>query len=384
MSPCFGSGGIARRASHLAMWAAILLLLLAAGELGEPALPSPHMLIPLLIGLVVAVTGLVREHPPASLNRASQALLGVLMGTYLNVPALGHVAGSIAPFVVATLMTLLICQGAAWAMTRFGGVDRATATLGMIAGGSAAAVASAEDLDADGRQVAFMQYLRLGFVVASAPLLLSLILPPPAGGGGGPGAESPWHVVAGTDQVRGLAVLGAVAVLGVLVGRLLRLPSAALMGPMLVSAAVTVTGVASGFAPHGVLRGLLFTMIGLDVGLRFSRRAVRSLRRILPAALACTLAVSATCGALAWGLSALTRIPFGDAYLATTPGGINAVLATASSTHANLPLISSVQSLRLFEMAFLAPVLLRATFRERRTEGSERARGSGSRARICG
>ncbi|WP_030456890.1 AbrB family transcriptional regulator [Herbidospora cretacea] len=49
-----------------------------------------------------------------------------------------------------------------------------TATLGMIAGGSAAAVASARDLDADGRQVAFMQYLRLG-VVGGTPLLLNLL-----------------------------------------------------------------------------------------------------------------------------------------------------------------------------------------------------------------
>ncbi|WP_197038996.1 hypothetical protein [Herbidospora cretacea] len=34
-----------------------------------------------------------------------------------------------------------------------------------------------------------------------------------------------------------------------------------------------------------MLRSLLFTMIGLDVGLRFSRHAVRRLRRILPVAM---------------------------------------------------------------------------------------------------
>ncbi|WP_157518800.1 AbrB family transcriptional regulator [Herbidospora mongoliensis] len=348
------------RVRELVGWALVLPVMVAAGELGEPELPSPHMLIPLLLGLVAALTGLVRRPPPTVLNRGSQALLGVLMGTYLNVSALGQVAGSIVPLVVVTLLTLVICQGAAWAMVRFGGVDRATATLGMIAGGSAAAVASAGDLDADGRQVAFMQYLRLGFVVASTPVLLSLVLPSShAGGTSPPGEGSAWHLVTGPDQVTGLMILGAVALLGVIVGPRLRLPSSTMMGAMLVSAVVSATGLAHGFAPDGMLRSLLFTMIGLDVGLRFSRHAVWRLRRILPAAVVCVVVVSAACGVLAWVVSALTRIPFGDTYLATTPGGINAVLASASAAHANLALISSVQSLRLFEMAFLAPLLIR-------------------------
>ncbi|MET9241246.1 AbrB family transcriptional regulator [Nonomuraea sp. NPDC003709] len=363
--PRFRSSGIASRGAGVVLWAVMLCVMVVAGELGEPALPSPHMLIPLLLGLVMAVTGLVRDRPPAPLHRASQALLGVLMGTYLNVSALSQVAGSIAPFIVVTLMTLLICQGAAWAMVRFSGVDRATATLGMIAGGSAAAVASAGDLDADGRQVAFMQYLRLGLVVASTPMLLQVIIPPRTRQAGEPDAAGPWHLVHGHDQALGLIVLAAIAVLGVLVGRRLRLPSPALMGPMLLSAAVTVTGIAHGVAPEGMLRSLLFTMIGLDVGLRFSRRSMRSLRRLLPTALACTIVVSAACAGMAWLLAAITQIPFGDTYLATTPGGINAVLATASSAHANLPLISSVQGLRLFEMAFLAPLLIRITHRKR-------------------
>jgi uncharacterized membrane protein AbrB (regulator of aidB expression) len=53
------------------------------------------------------------------------------------------------------------------------------------------------------------------------------------------------------------------------------------------------------------------------------------------------------------------HIPLMDAYLATTPGGINAVLATAVATHADLPLISSVQSLRLFAVVLVTPPLLR-------------------------
>jgi uncharacterized membrane protein AbrB (regulator of aidB expression) len=125
----------------------------------------------------------------------------------------------------------------------------------MIAGGSAAAVSSAEGLGADSRLVSFMQYLRLGFIVASTPILLSWIYHgPPQGADGSSHSRigGPWHLVSGHDQAWGLAVLAAVALVGVVVGSRLRLPSPAMLGPMLVSAVLTATGVAHGFAPSGV------------------------------------------------------------------------------------------------------------------------------------
>ncbi|GAA4521056.1 hypothetical protein GCM10023191_098870 [Actinoallomurus oryzae] len=47
-------------------------------------------------------------------------------------------------------------------------LDRPTALLGMIAGGSAAAVACAEGMRADARLVAIMQYLRVALIAATA------------------------------------------------------------------------------------------------------------------------------------------------------------------------------------------------------------------------
>jgi membrane AbrB-like protein len=85
--------------------------------------------------------------------------------------------------------------------------------------------------------------------------------------------------------------------------------------------------------------------------------------RLLPLALACIAAVSVACTALAWLLSRLVHIPLSDAYLATTPGGINAVLVTAAAYHADVSLISSVQSMRLFSMVLLAPLIIRVLAR---------------------
>jgi uncharacterized membrane protein AbrB (regulator of aidB expression) len=49
-----------------------------------------------------------------------------------------------------------------------------------------------------------------------------------------------------------------------------------------------------------------------------------------------------------------------DSYLATTPGGIYAVLATASATGGNLAFIVAAQMLRVLIMLFVAPFAARA------------------------
>jgi len=65
------------------------------------------------------------------------------------------------------------------------------------------------------------------------------------------------------------------------------------------------------------------------------------------------------CALLALVLSQVAGISFLDAYLATTPGGLYAVLATAVSTGANTTFVLAVQSLRLLVMIAAAPAIVR-------------------------
>ncbi|GII64645.1 AbrB family transcriptional regulator [Sphaerisporangium krabiense] len=335
----------------------------AAGELAEPVVPAPHLLAPLLAGLVLALAGLVTREVPRGVNQACQAALGILVGSYLSPVSIQRAGADLLPLALVTAVTIMLSLGAAGVMTRLGHLDRASATLGMVAGGSAAVVATARDLDADGRVVALLQYLRVLIVAGSAPLLVQWILMPSATGRLLDADHELGPVVAAHHQGVGLVMLGAVALAGALIGRAVRLPSPVLLGPMLLTAALTAGGVAEGFAPTGSLRTILFTVIGLDIGLRFTRPALGRVVRLLPLAVTCTVTISAACALLAWLLAGVSHIPLADAYLATTPGGINAVLSTAVSTHADISLISSTQSLRLFTMILLAPLLIRLSAR---------------------
>ena len=64
-----------------------------------------------------------------------------------------------------------------------------------------------------------------------------------------------------------------------------------------------------------------------------------------------------------------TDVSFRDAYLATTPGGLYAVLAVAVGAGANTTFILAVQSLRLLVAVLLAPLAVRRMARAGRPVG---------------
>lgn len=223
----------------------------------------------------------------------------------------------------------------------------------MVAGGSAAIVGAAEDLGADARMVAFMQYLRLALVVLTMPLLIRFVFAPGAGDFLALGAKE----IEVPFSIGGWVFLLLAAPAGYVLGKLLRLPAAALLGPVLLGAIVTVAGI--GVNPPEVAREIAFNIIGLEVGLRLTPDALRAMGRMLPKVLLFVLLITGICALLAWVVTLVTSISPANAYLATTPGGINAVLAIASSVHSNVALVFAVQTLRLFAMVLLAPAALK-------------------------
>ena len=81
-----------------------------------------------------------------------------------------------------------------------------------------------------------------------------------------------------------------------------------------------------------------FALIGLQVGLKFTLDTIRQLGRLLVPVLLAVLGVLVACALLAVVLDVTTSVSLRDAYLATTPGGLYAVLAVALGTDANAAL----------------------------------------------
>jgi len=338
---------------RLAPWAALAAATGAAGwALGEAGLPSSYLFAGLLVGLAVAIARPDRLAVPEPAFAAAQAVTGVTLGAYLQPSALSTLGGDWVPVLLASAATLLLSLAAGWALGRFTPTDTRTAALGMVAGGASGIVGMADDLGGDDRLVAFMQYARVLIVVLITPLLVPIAF---AGHHAAVGAVATAGPVLG-QPVDWLATL-ALAPAGVLIGRAIRMPAATLLGPMILSAAVTVLGGDFGVPP--VLREVAFALIGLRIGLRFTVATVRLVGRLLVPVLLCVLGLLVACFGLAVALHLTTSASLLDAYLATTPGGLYAVVAIAFGTGANATFIVAVQGLRVIVMVLLAPVMVR-------------------------
>ncbi len=106
-----------------------------------------------------------------------------------------------------------------------------------------------------------------------------------------------------------------------------------------------------------------YLVIGWQAGVAFTRDSLRAVGRTLPAALALIVVLTvatAGLGALLARFAGLTPL---EGYLATSPGGVYAVLATAVETGSNVTFIIAAQVVRILLMLFAAPFVAKAIVR---------------------
>jgi uncharacterized protein len=333
-------------------WLCFGLATLAVGTgLSALGLPSSYLFGALLVGMAAAlrVPGRLRVPDPAFTT--AQAVTGVVLGAYLNSDSLKAVADSWLPVALVSLGTLALSLLAGRLLARATGCDETTAALGLVAGGASGIVAISDELGADGRLVAFMQYARVLVVVLITPVVAALAFP-----GHHTGSAQGTPVV---GDVSWWAITAGAALVGAFGGRAVRLPNAALLGPLFVSGAVTLLAPSGTFEVPALLRETAFAAIGAQVGLRFTTDTLRQVGRLLVPVMLSILGIIAGCFALAVLLHATTSASLSDAYLATTPGGLYAVVAVAFGANADTTFIVAVQGLRLLVMVVLAPLIVR-------------------------
>ena len=336
---------------RLRLWLVITVACVALTfGLSELSVPSPWLFAGLVIGLTVGLWAPDRVDVPRPVGHGAFAVTGVVTGQLLSAEVLRSVAADGMAVGVSLISTLVLTMAGGYLLAAITPLDRPTAVFGMIAGGASGVIAASEDGGADPRLVAVMQYLRVLLVLVAMPVVTSV---QHAGDAGGTGVAT----ASGTPVVPG-AVFCIVAVLaGGALAHLVRLPSGWLLGPMVLVAAVAI-GAPSVVEPAPLaFQDVAFLVIGLQVGLRFDRDQVRLVARSLPAIVATITVLILGCAALGLGMSAVTSRPYLDCYLATTPGGLYAVLAAAVQSGADGAFVTSAQVLRLFVMLLAAPAL---------------------------
>jgi membrane AbrB-like protein len=341
----------------LASGAGVALLLHRAG------LPAPWLIGPILVALVAAVGGLVALRVPRPAFVAAQAAIGMLIAQTFTPPVVASIARSWAVVLAVIASTIVAAAVAGWILARVGSIPAPTAALGSSPGGASAMTAMSAEYGADPRIVAFMQYLRVTVVVLSASAVSRVLLGhAPALPAGALGTASGLGLDLARGDLTALLETIAVAAIGAFVALRLKVPAGALLGPMVLGAALHGAGLVRIVLPAAVLDAAYLT-IGLTIGLLYTPATVRYVLRVLPQLLAATVVLVLLCCGSAALLVATLHVDALTAYLATTPGGLDSVTVIALSSGANAPLVLAIQALRLFVVLLTAPTVAKLIVR---------------------
>jgi hypothetical protein len=321
-----------------------------AGGLAASAagVPLAWMLGPLFACMAFAVAG-----QPVMVPVWLRTLFMALIGLFLGESFTAETAAQITRWPVTIAMAVLyvpVGGAVCYALLRHGaGMTRATALLSGLPGGVTAVALFADGLGGDERRVALGQSLRVAFVVLLAPAVAFgwLGLPPPsAAAHGGAGL-----IGAGDAAILGvgsLAIWAATARLG--------WPLPYLIGPLLASAALRLTGVVEGALPLALVEASLL-VCGASIGTRFAGAPLRMLASAAWWSLWGTLALMAITGIFAFGAHWTLGTDLFAALLAFAPGGVAEMSLIAIAIDADPAFVAAHHMARIFAILFALPAL---------------------------
>ena len=329
-----------------------LLIGLVCGILAASVgLPLPWMLGPMIGTTVAAVAGLpVRG--PERLRPIVVPVIGVMLGSGLTAEMLSQ-AGRWA--VTFALLPPFLIAAAAVSYTvyrRIGRYDPITAYFCAMPGGLNEMLIVGEEAGGDAKRIALAHASRILLVILFVVLFFGLVLGVQADGSG-PGA-TPFGALSVSD----VFWLTLSAVLGVPIARLLRLPAAPVLGPMLFSAAVHVGGLVHVPPPTLLVIGAQ-VVIGTIIGCRFVGATLGDIRRDLSLAGCASLAMIVVAILFAMLVARVTGADLRQAFLAYSPGGLTEMSLLALAMGKDAAYVSLVHIVRIAMVVFAAGPVFR-------------------------
>ncbi|MBF0425668.1 MAG: AbrB family transcriptional regulator [Magnetococcales bacterium] len=308
---------------------------------------------PALIGSALAVSALALLGQPMQtapfLRKFAFTAIGCSLGSGFTPEFFSLAALWPLSLVGLTLILALIMFSSGWILTRLFGHSRSTALLASSPGGLSLAIALAASGIGDARAVSILQSLRLLFIVLGLPPLLLLT----GLEEGSSWRPSPFLL----DHVQAGVLFLAAYLLGGL-GEKKSIPAAHIFAGMLLSGSTHATGLLVGTFPRPLLN-LGFVVTGSVIGSRFSGVTWRDLRAFLGAAVLTIVVAIALSATAAWLLARTLDIPFGQAWVAYAPGGVEAMAAMAFALGYDPAFVATHHLFRILLLTLTVPILLR-------------------------
>ncbi len=295
------------------------------------------VVLALLAGVPVALPNPVRA--------GSFAVLGTVMGSSISLAALEQLVT--APVALIGLLLVIVGTSAASAAVLYwlGGWDKLSALCGSIPGNLPLVLAVATDGGARMDRVVMAQSLRLFILVALIPFAFG-------------GSENSTLEMAPPDtSLLDVVVTLALTAAAVAVATAVRLPAAAIMGPLIAGAALSISGLARVAIPDW-MAALALVMLGTSVALRFNGVQRDGLARMFLASFGAVVAAASVSLALAVVFAELLHRPVGTVFFAYAPGGIDTMIALSFLLNYDVAFVALIHTARMIVLALTLPPII--------------------------
>lgn len=330
-------------------WGQWAILLVLGGGLGrllvQADIPAGQLLGPIVIATLCGLRGAaVRVHRVFLV--LAQAVAGYLIALNMDVGILHQMTEQWFVVLIFVALTFAATCIIGLIAARWTGIDRDVAIWGFLPGMAGTVIAMSEEQGLDSRMVAFIQILRLFVVIASMSLVATFLV--------AQSAPLLTSTSAFTLPSVGLGLLVMASGLAAAYG-LRALPGGATLVPLGLTVMLRIWG----FEVHlpAPLAMGAFLALGLQIGLRMTPQLLRQGAKALPALLAASLLLIAFCAVSGLVLSWVADVDLMSAMLATVPGSIETIAMIAISAHADVAFVMTLQTVRMFAVALLGPMV---------------------------
>lgn len=313
------------------------------------ALPLPWLLGPMLGCLIAALCGVrLRAAPRAS--AVMRTILGVAVGATIT-PALFAQMGTLI-WTLALMPPLVICIGAVgYPLFRRGfGFDHPTAFYAAMPGGLQDMLLFGKEAGGDVRALSLVHATRVLIVVTVLPFVFAywfgVDLNQPVGA---PFASVPWYE---------LLILAAAGLAGWRIGLAIGLFGASLLGPLFLTAALSMMDVIHHRPPAEAIEAAQF-FIGFSVGVKYAGISWRELRVDVTAGVVFTVFGMVVSVAFAAVVIWLGWMPLTEAVLAFSPGGQAEMAIVALVAGADAAVVVAHHLVRIVFVIIGAPLAAR-------------------------
>lgn len=335
--------------SHLAKRLATLALALAGAAVFHAAhLPLPFLFGPMSACLIAALVGAPIKGM-GQVSVAARTILGVAVGASITPDVIGRLPQMAGSVVLVPVYVALIGLVGVPFFRRLG-FDPVTSWYAAMPGGLQDMVSFGQEAGADVRALSLIHATRVFAIVIVVPLIMTGLYGATLTGAiGAPLRDVP---------LSELAWMAAAALIGWKGGERIGLFGAAILGPMIVTAALSLAGLVHVRPPAEAIQTAQL-LIGIGIGVQYVGVTLRELRSFVLSGLAFVLILAALTAAFSEAVTLMGIASPVEAFLAFAPGGQAEMTVLALVAGADLGFVILHHLTRIVLVILGAPVAAR-------------------------